>query len=178
MKIIEQSFPFLVSTVENHSFHKDQILKAISEMNMNNQISVGATQINYATTTDWNLPKNVHRPYVAHVEKIFNDHIQEVCKIFEFDKMLSVNGLWFQQYGYLNHHSWHTHPSTLFANIYYVELPENSSKTLFKIMDREFTVDVKEGDILTFPSCILHQSAPNPSTERKTIIGFNLNLVY
>ena len=178
MKIIEQSFPFLVSTVENHSSYKDRILKAISDMNMNTQISIGRTQINYATDTDWNLPKNVHRPYVVHVEKIFNDHIQEVSKIFEFDKILSINGLWFQQYRHLQSHSWHTHPSTLFANIYYVELPENSSKTLFKIMGREFTVDVKEGDILTFPSCIHHQSAPNPSTERKTIIGFNLNLVY
>jgi len=61
----------------------------------------------------------------------------------------------------------------LYSNIYYLDLPEGTSKTTFKFIDKEFEVDVEEGDILTFPGSMLHCSKPNTSEHTKTVIAFN-----
>ena len=42
------------------------------------------------------------------------------------------------------------------------------------MLDKEFDIDVQEGDILTFPSSYLHCSKPNKSDFTKTIIGFDI----
>jgi hypothetical protein len=175
MKVIDQTFPFLISTTKNHPGVKEKILKSISSMGTSSVDNPANHE--KISNTDWYLGRDVPRPYFDDIEQILTEHISLVNEVLghpEGNKPSLVN-YWFQQYEYSDYHRWHMHASCLFSNVYYVELPEESSKTSFKIMNREFTVDVKEGDILTFPSCILHQSAPNQSHHRKTVISFNLN---
>ena len=62
----------------------------------------------------------------------------------------------------------------LFRSIYYVSLPEGVSKTTFRLRDEEFSIDVKEGDVLTFPASMMHCSKPNQSYEQKVVVVFNI----
>ena len=100
-----------------------------------------------------------------------------------------VTESWFNQYieesG--SEHPWHHHadrereagqkdPSIHLACIYYVELPDRSLTTILKDPEtgKEIIPDVKEGQILTFASDILHKSPRNLSNNRKTVIPFNI----
>ena len=100
-----------------------------------------------------------------------------------------VTESWFNQYiaesG--SDHPWHHHadsarkageknPSIHLASIYYVELPDRSLTTILKDPEtgKEIIPDVKEGQILTFASDILHKSPRNLSNNRKTVIPFNI----
>ena len=100
-----------------------------------------------------------------------------------------VTESWFNQYiaesG--SEHPWHHHaeservagqknPCINLANIYYVELPDKSLTTILKDPEtgKEIIPDVKEGQILTFASDILHKSPRNLTNNRKTVIPFNI----
>jgi len=176
MKLIDQNFPFLLSTVENHEWHKHQILQSIQSMGIH---SVHEPHNNQKiSNTDWHLPRESARPYLKNIKDLLDIHIAEVNEILgysEHSTEVRLNNYWFQQYERGDYHKWHTHPKNILSNVYYVELPDQSSKTTFKVLDQEFTVDIHEGDIITFPSCILHQSSPNLSNSRKTVISFNLS---
>ena len=62
------------------------------------------------------------------------------------------------------------------ASIYYVELPDESLITILKDPEtgEEIIPDVKEGQILTFASDILHRAPRNLTNSRKTAIAFNI----
>ena len=100
-----------------------------------------------------------------------------------------VTESWFNQYiaesG--SEHPWHHHaeserkvgeknPCINLASIYYVELPDKSLTTILKDPEtgKEIIPDVKEGQILTFASDILHKSPRNLTNNRKTVIPFNI----
>ena len=100
-----------------------------------------------------------------------------------------VTESWFNQYiaesG--SEHPWHHHaeserkagqknPCINLASIYYVELPDESLITILKDPEtgEEIIPDVKEGQILTFATDILHRAPRNFSNSRKTAIAFNI----
>ena len=100
-----------------------------------------------------------------------------------------VTESWFNQYIEESgaEHPWHHHaeserksgeknPCINLASIYYVELPDESLITILKDPEtgEEIIPDVKEGQILTFASDILHKSPRNLSNTRKTVIPFNI----
>ena len=100
-----------------------------------------------------------------------------------------VTESWFNQYIAESgaEHPWHHHadnervagqknPSIHLASIYYVELPDRSLTTILKDPEtgKEIIPDVKEGQILTFASDILHKSPRNLTNNRKTVIPFNI----
>ena len=80
---------------------------------------------------------------------------------------------WFQQYFEPDTGlGWHAHDSSI-AVIYFVELPNPKDATEFYL---EGQFDVKEGDVMMWPSYLNHRSPPLSSAGRKTIIATNVNL--
>ena len=85
--------------------------------------------------------------------------------------------MWFQQYANGSQHGWHIHGDHMTA-VYYLDLPKDSPKTEW-INPMDNTVnqfDVEEGDIIIFPSWIVHRAPINESNNMKTIISWNFNL--
>jgi hypothetical protein len=124
--------------------------------------------------TDWNIPRDVPREYEPPLEILTAAHCYSVQDILKFRHHLKVVNFWFQQYEKGDFHKWHVHGDSVFSNVYYLELPEGAAQTTFRFMGEEFTVSVKEGQILTFPSFYEHCSKPNEGG-RKTVIAFNTN---
>ena len=81
-----------------------------------------------------------------------------------------IHNGWFSQYLKNNNHHWHTHPESNLSAIYYLEMPKKELITEFKDKGE---VNIKEGDILFFPSYLLHRSPINNTNKRKTVIAFN-----
>jgi len=162
----------------NHTDKKSQILEAIAS---SPQISTaGGQRSKNASTTDFFI-QGLDRPYV---NIIFNDielFLKEATSFFLNDFHTSVSAsvsasdFWFQQYDTGSTHRFHVHRSTMFACVYFVELDSPNTSTQF--MHRSglvYNVAVEEGDIIAFPSCLLHCSPVNLGN-RKSVIAFNIN---
>lgn len=172
MNVVMTEIPVLVTTIENHLEIKQSILNAIDEMGTHSVIE-NKTRI---SNSDWYLLKNTDIPYAKFFDSVVDQTLKNIYKVYRYEEFgikLQLRNYWFQQYEKGDNHSWHIHSNVLLANVYYVELPNGSAKTTFLIGNNEIEVEVKEGDVLTFPACLLHCSKPN-QFDRKTVISFNL----
>ena len=155
------------TSVPNHSEVKKQLLDQINLI-PNNPISEQAQQIFH---TDWNLPQAMHREYASLFFKVIDKHLTDMVNKMQVER-IELSEFWFQRYKQGGIHNWHVHTGVHYANVYYIECPPGTS-TQFK----HFSVDVKEGDILSFPAFLPHCSPLINEDVTKTIISFNTHLI-
>lgn len=150
---------------KKHKSLKNKILNLINTMpNVVYETHKGTT----ATKSDWNLPSDFKRDYLDLFYKEINSLMLQTAKKFKCMNW-RIHNAWFMQYKENDKHAWHTHPRTNLSGVYYLELPKKELITEFK--DKK--VKAEEGDILIFPSYMLHRSPANKTKERKTVISFN-----
>lgn len=157
-----------------HQEIKDTLLQLISQAEYKSP-NVQSAEVNI-TRADWHDANNMRRDWVQYVAKPLLENLAELYKEIGFDS-LEVKEIWFQQYLTGSEHGWHSHSSN-FTNVYYVELPEGTPPTqIVSPYDRSqiIEIDAKEGDLLVFPSYVLHKAPVNKSSNRKTIISYNVD---
>lgn len=90
-------------------------------------------------------------------------------------KNFEVIKVWYQIYKARSgsYHNWHNHiPGSNISNIWYLKLP-NGCGTEFKVNGKTIKPRVREGDLLVFPSDVIHRSPENYSDEDKVIVSYN-----
>ena len=90
-----------------------------------------------------------------------------------------ILNVWFQQYHINDTHKWHNHGESNISLSYLLELddPKHSTEFIDTKQNKTFQVEgIREGDVIIFPSYILHRSPIITSTNRKTSIAINLSL--
>lgn len=170
MTIITQEVPIIISKFKYHDQIKDTILNSINS-NSYAKISYDDSLI---TKSDWELEDNCCCEYKGLLKAPMLLHCLEQMQQLGYTSIVFHN-FWFQQYEKDAIHNWHIHGEAQWTNVYYLELPEDAPKTEFiDPITREIkTFSVKEGDVLTFPSFIVHRAPTVTSDSRKTIISFN-----
>lgn len=176
MKINTLTVPYAIKALENHTKIKDDLLCDI-EMAEGKYLS---NEDEYYTDNiakyDWHINRNSDRPWVKKFEPLLRNEIRDIIDIFGFsDYTLAM--MWYQQYLENGTHGWHTH-SDNYTGVYYLEMPECTPQTQIvnPLNHREIiNLDVREGDIVLFPSFIIHRAPINKSNRRKTIISFDIN---
>ena len=164
-----------ISNIFNHLHYKSIILNCIKSLGifgLNPDVYSGQRVFN----TDWHLSKALafkDPDYRKVVRPIIDNHNKALTQYLGYEEPILYENLWFQQYQKDDYHWWHRHQLSIFSNVYYVDLPAGTSKTSFRFLDKEFQIEVEEGQILTFPSFIEHCSPPNLSNKIKTVISFN-----
>jgi len=90
----------------------------------------------------------------------------------------TVSSSWFQQYHTNDFHGWHCHGNCSISMSYLLELDDRKHSTEFVDIERKdtFQLDVTEGDIIIFPSYVIHRSPLIKSDSRKTTVAININL--
>lgn len=88
-----------------------------------------------------------------------------------------VSASWFQQYRKNDNHGWHIHSNTNISMSYFVELDDSKHSTEFidTEQNKTFQLDTTEGDVLIFPSYLIHRSPSICNHNRKTTIAININ---
>lgn len=168
VKLIEVPAFFYVTEVPNHAELKPKILKAIESMGTHSVID-GEQSI---SNTDWHLHVDFPRPYWDIVKPVYMDHLETIRTCVGGNRT-SVQNFWFQQYVKGDFHTWHVHSKVNYATVYYVDMPDEDCATTFRMHGTEMTVDVQEGQILTFLGSYWHCSRPNPHDYVKTIVAIN-----
>jgi hypothetical protein len=170
--------PFIVSKFKEHNHVKDTILDLISKQPSVEETGkiAGYQNNDRIFKTDWYVNSVDPREYWKFLFPYLDNHMAPVFANLYLKSCIYTN-YWFQQYETLDTHGWHRHDRTFYSNVYYLELPKDGPRTIFKNPfngEEIIHPDVEEGDILTFPSIVEHCSMPNVSSGRKTIISFNI----
>lgn len=148
--------------------YKKELLDAINNMPINTD-DIQASKDDKISRTDYFIP-DAERPYFKIFKKIIDPVMKEMCKKLN-SSHYDILYLWFQQYNHGDVHDWHNHTGSQFANVFFVELEDNSIGTEF--LDPKHNTTVKEGDLITFPAYLYHRSPVNLTNTRKTVISFN-----
>jgi hypothetical protein len=173
--LILESVPsaFFITDVKNHPEIKKRVLDAINSMEVHCSVGLDLRVCN----TDWGLNTNFCRSYWDIVKPHCEEHLFKIHEYLGSRSNFAILNYWFQQYAKGDFHGWHGHADATFSSVYFVDLPSKELSTSFKFSSVEFQINVGEGQIITFPSCYLHRSNPNPTSNVKTVIAFNSNLL-
>jgi len=177
MKKYKIDSSYLIFPFKYHNQIKEKLLKHIDIAKFKS-VNIPSAEVNISKT-DWFISSDKSRKWVSYLLPFLVKEMQNAFVELGYDGF-TMQELWFQQYNNNSQHGWHIHSSN-FTNVYYLELPKETPKT--KIVNPHnqkevIELDVKEGDIVVFPSYILHQSGKNISNSRKTIISYNTNATY
>jgi len=149
-----------IQSVKEHKEIKDELLRMFSKVKVPRIV-----EGDNISNSDYGV--DIQREYLSLVTSIILP--------YTFKKQYRaqiVNAIWFQQYEKNDFHHWHIHGNSHFSHIYFVELPDKNSATEF-YKDKLIKINVKEGDLVTFPSYMIHRAPKNKSKKRKSIISFN-----
>ena len=170
------SAPYVIGRFEQHTELKDRVLSAINEQEGVDRLSESGDELDISRC-DWRLGRwDYNRKWFQLLQPHWHNHMLNVSKELGYE-YYRLKEIWFQQYEKMSHHGWHVHGSN-WTNVYYLELPKDSPKTEFidpYSQTGVYTFDVKEGDILTFPSYVIHRAPVNLGNDRKTIISWNMD---
>lgn len=180
MFVFDLPCPIYKTKLKEHSTLKNEILGLIDSSGCSSY--VGVDDYGYTKTMiskcDWNLPKEAERKYLDIIFPLIEDNHRELFNKLGFPTVDIIN-MWFQQYEKNSFHEWHTHTQCQWSSVYYLEFPKGSPRTVFvnPLNNTDtFDVDTEEGDIITFPSFIVHSAPKVESDKRKTIISFNSDI--
>tara|TARA_B100001057_G_scaffold342806_1_gene343744 strand:- start:92 stop:694 length:603 start_codon:yes stop_codon:yes gene_type:complete len=165
----------LLKPFEYHKVMKDTLMDKI-EKSYNDNLNVKDDYYgDVVHRLDWSKNLDYDREWVKYVKPGLQEHF-EICANDLNYKGCKIKGMWYQQYVKNNTHGWHIHGEN-YTGVYYLELPDDTPKT--ELIDqydinKKITIDANEGDIVIFPSFIIHRAPKVLNDSRKTIISFNL----
>jgi hypothetical protein len=176
LRKINLNSPYVIGEFKDHLVLKDQILFEINNQKEFNRLVETEDSVDI-TRCDWNTSRwDYDRRWLQSLRPSLFKHLNQVTECLGYAEF-KIREMWFQQYEQNSLHGWHVHGSN-WTNVYFLELPKECPKTQFIDPYNQTTIkefDVKEGDILTFPSYVIHRAPVNSSNHRKTIISWNMD---
>ncbi len=127
---------------------------------------------------DWTSSALQDREWVKIISEPLISYMDVIGHVAGY-KEVAIHDIWFQQYKKLDIHPWHVHGQQ-FVGVYYLELEKNSPKTEYIVPNGKHVMqfDITEGDIVVFPSSLVHRAPLVESDNRKTIISWNFNFTH
>jgi hypothetical protein len=175
-KIFSYTFPNLILKTKfvDHKKYKKEILNLIKKSNDKAWVNKKDSFNDKLLKTDWPNSDNWERPWI---KLIVNELYKELVNFSQYMgyQSIQLHKMWYQQYSYGDVHNWHTHDGN-YTGTYYLEFDKNCSTTEFLYpndLNKSFTVEVEEGDILFFPCSLIHRSSVSRSKKTKSIISWN-----
>lgn len=174
IKLMTSDLPYFKYKIKDHKLIKDSILSSINNMPEKSLFVENHSNI---SKVDWEIPREHSREYLIFLEPYLFNYMDILVQNTKYDTW-EIHNIWFQQYEQSASHGWHVHTNCQFTNVYYLELPSDTPKTQIvnPFTKKVIHLDVEEGDIITFPSFIIHKAPIVKSNSRKTIISFNSDL--
>lgn len=168
---------YIHSKLKNHTEIKNQLLEKINSSDAG-RVYYDNTNVNIYRC-DWDKRQDENRDWLQYIAKDLRTSLVECFKAAGYDDAFLLE-VWFQQYNKNSEHGWHIHGHN-FTGVYYVDMPDDKYKTeyLNPLNTKEIKFfDVKEGDLILFPSHLVHRAPKIKEDFVKTIISFNIDVGY
>ena len=173
MKFFEFKSFYIVTDIKEHKQNKSTLLRYIDEMPPS---TVDRQRFDESVSkTDWNLPSSYKRNYLDTFYDMMKPYLGEMALKLKC-KQWNVLNTWYQVYEKGDIHGWHIHGRVNYTNVYYLSLRNKVMSTqLYNVVDDKIikNIEVKEGQLLTFPASVIHRSPINKVHQEKVIISFN-----
>ena len=175
MKKIKLGTTAILKPFEYHKVMKDTLIDKIKKSyndNLNVKDNYYGDEIH---RLDWSKNLDYTREWIQLVKPKLQEHFNNCANDLNYQNC-EIKGMWYQQYKKNNTHGWHIHGEN-YTGVYYLEFPKGSPKT--ELIDqyninKKITINAKEGDVIIFPSFIIHRAPIVKKDVKKTIISFNL----
>lgn len=177
MLIKSLEVPYIINNFDGHNAIKEDLLNLINNSKSESLVTKDDYYQDNISRLDWERREDWHREWVKKFLPLLQKNIDQMINKIGFENH-NILCLWYQQYLQGGAHGWHVHGDN-YTGVYYLELPEGTPTTEYcNPLNVEETdiFQVKEGDIILFPSFVIHRAIKNLSNKRKTIISFNINL--
>ena len=175
MKELKVNSKIILDKLNGHNKIKDDLLKLISRAPKNSLNFKNEYYNDHIDKLDYKDSVCNDRKWVKVLLPYIHNHFQK-CAIKLGYEACHVNDLWFQQYIKGDLHGWHIHGHN-YTGVYYLEFPKKSPSTELidpSNLNKRFTIPAEEGDIVIFPSFVIHRSGRVLENIRKTIVSFNI----
>ena len=167
--------PIITVNLDNHNLLKYRLIEILTDQK-SGTVRPDNRYSDEISNTDWFVNTNNKELYWNYLSPYLYPVMKNTYENYIGYHDWKIGEYWFQQYEYNDKHEWHFHPGCLYNNIYYVELGDDGPKTelMVPVTGEIIVADIREGDILIFPSVFKHRSPPNLGGGRKTVISFNV----
>lgn len=169
----------LIDKFEKHNEIKDKLINLINNSGSHLENKDIETWEYHISKCDWNNNEDFeNREWVNFLKPYMQKQFDKFANKMLYQKA-NIKRLWYQQYKRNDAHGWHIHGET-YTGVYYLQLPNGSSKTeLINHYEQDkniqiATLEANEGDIVIFPSFVIHRAPKIINDVTKTIISFNL----
>jgi len=176
MKKFRLNTPCLLASFKNHNKLKNTLVSLIKETKADHLNEQQGYYSDLIHRLDWSQSKDKNRKWVKHILPFLQKHFETYSRKLGYEKV-DVTNIWFQQYNKNGKHGWHTHAEN-YTGVYYVQFSNKCAKTELIdpfSQDQKITIDAKEGDIVIFPSYVIHRATEQKGDLEKIIISFNIN---
>lgn len=176
---IREHHPFWIPTfIVTVSDWQNKKQKLLSMVDFSDSECVNENQF-----TDYHKYLGTYAPYKEDFINILLDELVEFSK--HLDAELEIGSVWCQRYANTNLMAPHNHGAIGYSAVLYAELTDEHKATTFTAPYLNFingntiqhTPKMSEGEIIFFPSALMHYAEPNKSTENRTIFSFNMKIV-
>ena len=176
MKNLKLDTSCLLDTFKEHPEIKDNLMSLIKDAKSETLQNKNEYYGDSIDRLDWSENLNYERPWVKYIKPYIEKQLKKYANYLGYQDAL-IKGMWFQQYNKEGKHGWHIHCEN-YTGVYYVDFNNKCAKTevinpLFN--DKKFTINATEGDIVIFPSFVIHRAPAQKTTDEKLIISFNLD---
>ena len=130
------------------------------------------------------------KPELSNIRAFIEDKINfYTSNILASDSKLVITQSWLNKNGKGEYHAEHMHPNSMFSGVWYPKIDEtmppikfvNSIKRDISITplnynqfnSTSFEIPMKSGELIIFPSNLLHSVAPNTSNNERISLSFN-----
>lgn len=166
--------PCTLGTFEKHNKVKTKLISLIK----NTECDSLKSNNDLIHRVDWNRSADKNRKWVKYILPYLQKYFDECANKIGYEEA-SVTNLWFQQYNKNGKHGWHTHAEN-YTGVYYVKFSKDSAKTELInpfSQNKKIIINAKEGDIVMFPSYVIHRAPEQLNNSEKIIISFNINFL-
>lgn len=168
------------NNVENHLKIKQSILPEIIQdfYDNKNQYTIDNWNCEVFSTMKYDLPILSNNSVLEEMIWIHVDNALSNASLTSYPKTSKITSIWYNVYEPGMFQEPHTHVGSSFSGIYLLELDGKNNTTFFNPSNQKYFYttytpeDVYEGDILIFPSDLIHYV--NPVKSKKISIAFNI----
>lgn len=161
---------FSIYTLDNWQEKKEKILSSLPDLTDTHIITNHGINSNYTDYFDYTKPSY----YDTIIECVSNELTYFKTKI---DRDIDVFSMWFETSQKFQHHQPHTHGDCGYSSVLYVSFDKKYHQATKFYLDEEYQPNIDEGNLIIFPSNVLHEAPQNTSEIPRTIVSFNIKLL-